>query len=61
MLMTNGGPNNTTRSVVQFIYEQAFMQLSLGYATAASQVLLAIMLVGVSTQLWLERDKKGQR
>lgn len=59
MLMTNGGPNNTTRSVVQFIYEQAFMQLSLGYATAASQVLLAIMLVGVSAQLWLERDKTG--
>ena len=59
MLMTNGGPNNTTRSVVQFIYEQAFMQLSLGYATAASQVLLAIMLVGVSTQLWLERDRQG--
>jgi multiple sugar transport system permease protein len=61
MLMTNGGPNNTTRSVVQFIYEQAFMQLSLGYATAASQALLAIMLVGVSTQLWLERDQGGRR
>jgi len=61
MLMTNGGPNNTTRSIVQFIYEQAFMQLSLGYATAASQVLLAIMLVGVSAQLWLERDRGGQR
>lgn len=55
MLMTNGGPNNTTRSIVQFTYEQAFMQLSLGYATAASQILLAIMLVGVSAQLWLER------
>lgn len=59
MLMTNGGPNNSTRSIVQFTYEQAFMQLSLGYATAASQVLLAIMLVGVSAQLWLERDRKG--
>jgi multiple sugar transport system permease protein len=61
LLMTNGGPNNTTRSIVQFIYEQAFMQLSLGYATAASQVLLAIMLVGVSAQLWLERDKTGAK
>lgn len=61
LLMTNGGPNNTTRSIVQFTYEQAFMQLSLGYATAASQVLLAIMLVGVSAQLWLERDQGGQR
>lgn len=59
MLMTNGGPNNTTRPIVQFIYEQAFMQLSLGYAAAASQVLLAIMLIGVSAQLWLERDRNG--
>lgn len=59
LLMTNGGPNNTTRSIVQFTYEQAFMQLSLGYATAASQILLAIMLIGVSAQLWLERDRKG--
>ena len=58
MLMTNGGPNNTTRSIVQFIYEQAFMQLSLGYAAAASQVLFAIMLIGVSAQLWLERDRR---
>ena len=61
LLMTNGGPNNSTRPIVQFIYEQAFMQLSLGYATAASQVLLAIMLVGVSAQIWIERDKKGGR
>ena len=61
LLMTNGGPNNTTRSIVQFTYEQAFMQLSLGYATAASQVLLAIMLIGVSAQLWLERDRKGDK
>jgi multiple sugar transport system permease protein len=59
MLMTNGGPNNSTRSIVQFTYEQAFMQLSLGYATAASQILLAIMLIGVSAQLWIERDRQG--
>lgn len=61
MLMTNGGPNNSTRPIVQFIYEQAFMQLSLGYATAASQLLLAVMLIGVSAQLWLEREGRVQR
>jgi multiple sugar transport system permease protein len=60
MLMTNGGPNNTTRPIVQFIYEQAFMQLSLGYASAASQVLLLVMLAGVSVQLWLERRDQAQ-
>jgi len=58
MLLTNGGPNNSSRPLAQFIYEQAFVQLSLGYATAASQVLFAIMLVGVSLQLWLERERK---
>jgi multiple sugar transport system permease protein len=57
-LMTSGGPNNSTRSIVQFVYEQAFMDLSLGYASAASQVLFAVMLVGVALQLWLERERR---
>ena len=61
LLLTNGGPNNSTRSVVQFVYEQAFVQLTLGYAAAASQVLFAFLLVAVSAQLWLERDRTGGR
>ncbi|MRV74361.1 ABC transporter permease subunit [Duganella sp. FT92W] len=58
-LMTGGGPNNSTRSIVQFVYEQAYMDLSLGYASAASHVLFAAMLLGVSLQLWLERERKA--
>jgi multiple sugar transport system permease protein len=58
LLLTNGGPNNSTRSIVQFVYEQAFVQLSLGYSAAASQVLFAFLLVAVSLQLWLERDRR---
>jgi multiple sugar transport system permease protein len=61
LLLTNGGPNNSTRSIVQFVYEQAFVQLSLGYSAAASQVLFAFLLVAVSVQLWLERDRTGGR
>ena len=61
MLLTNGGPNNSTRSIVQFVYEQAFVQLSLGYSAAASQILFAFLLVAVSVQLWLERDRTGGR
>lgn len=60
-LLTGGGPSNTTRPIVQFIYEQGFVQLSLGYATAASQVLFVIMMLGVSLQLWLERDRRAAR
>ena len=60
-LMTSGGPNNSTRSIVQFIYEQAYMDLSLGYASAATQVLFVLMLAGVSLQLWLERERSAPR
>jgi multiple sugar transport system permease protein len=60
-LMTNGGPNNSTRPIVQFIYEQGFVQLTLGYATAASQVLFSVLMVGVALQLWLERKPEGAR
>ncbi|MFZ2987212.1 carbohydrate ABC transporter permease, partial [Ideonella sp.] len=59
MLLTNGGPSNSTRPIVQFIYEQGFVALTLGYASAATQVLLVFMLAGVSLQLWLERS--GQK
>lgn len=62
MLLTAGGPNNTTRPIVQFIYEQGFVALTLGYASAATQVLMVIMLAGVSLQLWLERgDRRAVR
>lgn len=60
-LLTSGGPNNSTRSIVQFIYEQAYMELSLGYASAASQILFVVMLLGVSLQLWLERERRAPR
>jgi len=59
MLLTNGGPANSTRPIVQFIYEQGFVALTLGYASAAAQVLLVFMLAGVSLQLWLERRGGG--
>lgn len=61
MLLTAGGPSNSTRPIVQFIYEQGFVALTLGYASAATQVLMVVMLAGVSLQLWLERGARGGR
>ena len=42
---TNGGPGGATRFVVQFIYEKAFRELNLGYASALSMLMLAVMAV----------------
>ena len=49
-LMTLGGPNNSTRPIVLFIYEAGFRRWSLGYAAAASQILFAMILVAMVAQ-----------
>jgi multiple sugar transport system permease protein len=57
LLITGGGPNNTSRPIVQFIYESGFRDLQLGFAAAASQVLFALMLIAALTQVWLGRRR----
>lgn len=47
-LLTNGGPELSTRGVVQYIYETAFNNYRLGYAASISWILAAItMLFGL--------------
>ncbi|WP_246999749.1 carbohydrate ABC transporter permease [Halosolutus gelatinilyticus] len=46
-IITGGGPSNATITVVQYIYNQAFLQLNLGYASAVS-VLLVIIVSAMS-------------
>lgn len=43
-LLTSGGPNYATNTIVYYIYQQAFVQLRLGYASAVSFVLFVIIL-----------------
>jgi len=56
-LITNGGPNNSTRPIVMFIYEAGFRDWTLGYAAAASQVLFVLMLVAAFAQMWIGRSR----
>ena len=44
-VMTKGGPLNSTKTMVYYIYERAFENLDLSMAATASVVLLAIILV----------------
>lgn len=57
-LLTQGGPNNSSRPIVQFIYQTGFQQWRLGLSAAAAQVLFALMLLGVSAQVWLARRRE---
>ncbi len=59
-IITGGGPSNTTRSLIQYIYQQAFDKNNMGYAAAMSYVLFAILVVCVLIQLRLQRGDDDQ-
>lgn len=44
-VMTKGGPLNSTKTIVYYIYEKAFENLDLGYASAMSVILLIIVMI----------------
>ena len=44
-VMTKGGPLNSTKTIVYYIYERAFENLDLSMAAAASVVLLIVILI----------------
>lgn len=49
-LLTRGGPNNASRPIVLFIYEEGFRNWNLGYAAAASEILFLFMAVAAIVQ-----------
>jgi multiple sugar transport system permease protein len=59
-VMTQGGPANATTTAVYYIYTQAFQFLQLGYASALSVVLFAIILVFSLIQLRVFRDEADE-
>lgn len=54
-LITNGGPGNATRPLIQYIYEAAFDKNRLGYAAAMSYALFLILIVLALVQMWVTR------
>lgn len=47
-IMTEGGPNDATRTMAMYIYDMAFTRMSMGYACSVSVLfVIAIMLVTI--------------
>ena len=44
-VMTKGGPLNSSKTIVYYIYERAFENLDLGFASAMAVILLIIVMV----------------
>lgn len=57
-VMTKGGPLNSSKTIVYYIYERAFENLDLGYASAMAVVLLGIVMIfSLINILFFERKK----
>lgn len=55
LLMTKGGPANSTKVLVQYMYETGFRDWQVGYAAAMAMVLFGIMVVASLLQFRLLR------
>jgi multiple sugar transport system permease protein len=45
IVLTNGGPGDASRSIVMYIYEQAFQTFDMGYASALSMTLFIVIMI----------------
>ena len=55
-VMTQGGPANSTVSIVLLMYEEGFRWWNMGYASAIAFVLFALILAATALQLRLRRN-----
>jgi multiple sugar transport system permease protein len=56
IVLTNGGPGDSTRSVVMYLAEQAFSNFQIGYASAIAITLFLIILVATLIQFRIRRS-----
>jgi len=58
-IMTQGGPNFATRSILEYIYDEGFTNFRTGYAAAAS-MLFFVVVVAVSA-VWFMNVRRQQK
>jgi len=55
VVMTGGGPNDATQTVMKYIVDTAFQGFLIGYANAIAVVVFAMVLAITLLQNWLQR------
>ncbi len=54
-IITQGGPDNSTKSIVEDVYNTAFQDFNMGYASAKSLIIVAVILAISLLQIRLSR------
>lgn len=55
-VMTQGGPLNSTLSIVLYMYQEGFRWWNIGYSTAIAFLLFMIILIGTAIQFKLQKE-----
>ena len=55
IITPNGGPEESTLSIVMYLYQQGFQAFQAGYASAVALVVFVIMALVTAIQFWLSR------
>jgi multiple sugar transport system permease protein len=58
-LMTGGGPGDSSRSLLLYIYDVGFTGYRFGFGAAVSYLFLAIVLIVAAVQLWISTRRKA--
>lgn len=55
IITPNGGPDESTLSIVMYLYQQGFQAFQAGYASAVALVVFLIMALVTALQFWVSR------
>ncbi|MER6948551.1 sugar ABC transporter permease [Nonomuraea sp. NPDC000554] len=58
MVMTSGGPNNSTQVMGTWLYRNGFVRNNFGYAAAIATLIFVITLGVAMAQLWVTRKRR---
>lgn len=58
MVMTSGGPNNSTQVLGTWLYRNGFVRNDFGYAAAIATVIFVVTLAIALVQLWINRRRR---
>ena len=59
-LITQGGPNFHTRSILQLVYDEGFTNYRIGYASAVSMLFFVVVLAVSAIWFWLVRKQEKE-
>lgn len=58
-IMTQGGPLDSTLSIVLYMYQEGFRWWNMGYSSSIAFVLFVIILAGTLLQMWYQKKKEA--